>query len=60
MDKKAPYFSETMTYYELLRAFFAATDGKTEDEIKEIQAEYRKVCKIVTRRELSRDNVLCS
>lgn len=21
MDKKAPYFSETMTYYELLRAF---------------------------------------
>ena len=34
MDKKAPYFSETMTYYELLRAFFAATDGKTEDEIK--------------------------
>ena len=45
------YFSEQMTSKQLMEAFFAAVKGKTEEEVKEIEAEFDQVSEAILDRE---------
>lgn len=45
------YFSEGMTSKQLRSAFFEAVSGKTEEEVKEIEAEFDQVSEIIHSRE---------
>ncbi len=45
-------FNENMTSVEARYAFFAATDGKTKEEIDEIRKEYKPIAERILQKEL--------
>lgn len=60
LRKQGDLFHEDMTYPESLTAFFKAIDGKSDEEVARIRAEYDKIIPAIAEREIDDSNQLTS